>query len=381
MRSKWQWTLRQNRSARVSEAAETPDREVSFHHGRRFPRKELRPLFFLLLLMGGTAWGQNASPTAVSHRLEAMTSPQRDELRQKKDFFDDLPRAERERLRDLRKQIEDAPDREDLLAVMVRYSEWLKSLSWEKQDELKRLPTEQRIAAIKEILEQQEKQRFSELMRRKLPPEDYGVILEWFNTVMSSNFERLLNTVPPEDRARLNGVTDPFRRRMEVLRILRKLSGDQGRRPLEGMEITSKHMEQLTDRLSPEAQQLLKEASDDDQRRAIVRDWVSAATWSRFVPRVSDDDLRRFLEKEADPELRHYLENLPRDRMMSELRRIYSLSRYGGRPSDGGRRHFRPWRGDGPPRGGRGPGGGPPMRFEKSRREADNGAKASSEKP
>ena len=165
------------------------------------------------------------SAAEFRQKLQSMPPAQKDELRSKQDFFAQLTPAERDRLRRLHEQLSAAGDGEQLTQLMLRYSEWLKSLPLERRAELADLPPDQRIPAIKKLLEQQERQRFQDLVAKTLPKEDYDAILDWFSAVLQRNAESLLAELKPEDRARLEQISDPRRRWFEAVRLQRQQPG------------------------------------------------------------------------------------------------------------------------------------------------------------
>lgn len=276
------------------------------------------------------------SREACRQRLEAMTASEKEELRRKKERFDRLPAEQQDRLRELHEQLSRDPQSARLRQVMVRYSEWLKSLPSGQRAELVSMPPDERIAHIKKYLEQQERQRFHELVLKKLKPEDYGIILRWFE-------EKLLAELTPEQRKEVAGVRDPRRRVTDLLRRSGQLGSSPTPRPLDRLRVAEEDVRALARQpLSPEAQAALEAAANLEAKQRIVQYWVGAAMFSRMTPRVSDRELQRFLEEHVDPKRREYLENLPRDRMLGELRRMYYMSRFRG---DGDRLPppFRKW--------------------------------------
>jgi hypothetical protein len=119
---------------------------------------------------------------------------------------------------------------------------------------------------------------------------------------------------------------------MEMLRLYRDATGDQASRFPHAFPLTERDIQDVGARLSssPEAVKTLGEAPDLETKRRIVREWLGAALFSRIAPPVSNEDLQRFLEEHVDATTRDFLENLPRDRMLSELRRMYYVFRFQG---------------------------------------------------
>jgi hypothetical protein len=262
-------------------------------------------------------------------RLEKMTGAEKEELRRKKERFDRLSPDQQDRLRQLHEKLSKDPQSARLRQIMVRYGEWLKTLPSGQRAELLSMLPDQRIAQIKKYTEQQERQRFHELVLKKLKPEDYGIILRWFE-------EKLLAGLTADQRKDVERQRDPRGRIMDILRLSRQLAGDQNPRFLDRLTVTEHDVQELATRpLSSEARAALEQAPNLEAKQRIVRNWAGAAVFSRITPRVSNQALQRFLEEHVDPKRREYLENLPRDRMLSELRKMYYMSRF--RDGDGER--------------------------------------------
>ena len=290
----------------------------------------------------GTAC-EEESEAARHARLEAMAPAQKEELRSKKQQFDRFPPDQQERLRHLHEDICRDPDAERLHHVMLRYNEWLRALPSERRAELYRLPPDERLVAIKKTLEEQERQRFQEMVR-KLHPHDVDVIKRWFGELVQRDIQSLLGTLPPEDQQRLRDIEDPWTRLLEAFRIRKKQSRENSLQPTDLVSITDTDIRQLQSQLSPPAAEMLNEIKDSEAKLAAVKDWIRVLAFSRDVPRVSDEELRRFLRDRVDAKTRDYLENLPRDRMMGQLRWMYFAHRYWSRGGEGnGRPPFRNW--------------------------------------
>jgi hypothetical protein len=280
-----------------------------------------------------------------STRLAALPPGEIEELRTKKEQFDRLPPEERARLRDLHRQLCQQPDAEKLREVMIRYSEWLKSLPSDQRSELAALDATQRLQQIKRVLEQQERQRFQELVFRKLDPRDYEVIKKWFSALVQRKVKSLGETLPPEAREQISRRSDPMDLLMEIARIRREMPGEKkDARPLDYLDISEADVAELNRALSPEASRTLADVPDNNDKLTLVRGWVLAAAFSGRWHRVSDEELKKFLAT-RDAATRDHLEDLPREEMFKELRRLYYTEHMRSR-----------W----PPRGGPGGPGPPP---------------------
>lgn len=304
----------------------------------------LTAVSFLALLLAGTAdsltggWASEPeSAEARRARLEAMPPNRKEELLSKKKRFDGFPREQQERLRQLHEDICRDPDAEELQHVMLRYSEWLRALPAERRAELYRLAPNERVAAIKKTLEEQERQRFQEMVRR-LHPDDVDVIKRWWGELVQRDTQSLLNGLSPEDQQRLEDMEDPWARLFEAFRLHRKQSPEKNLQPSDLVNLTDADIRQLQSQLSKPAAEMLREIKDSESRSAAVKDWIRVLKFSRDVPRVSDEELQRYLRERVDAKTRDYLENLPRERMMGQLRWMYFAHRYWSRGGEGGGR-------------------------------------------
>jgi hypothetical protein len=280
---------------------------------------------------------QDHDAEAERKRLQSLTAAEREELRLKKERFDRLSKVEKQVLRQIHERICSDPEAEKLREIMVRYNEWLKSLPSSKRAALLDLPTDERLAEIKRIVAEQEEARFNELVKKALLPQDFEAMIDWFQ-------ERVLSRLPADMQSQITTIGDPRRRRFEAMRLYRMHTGDQ--RLFESQPLTTEEIQMLTDQLSERARDALNKSEDVEAQNRIVRDWIGAGFFSSFRPHVSDEELKRFLEEHVDAKQREYLENLPRERMRTELLKLYGLFRIRRTFGDPGRWPMRKRRGD-----------------------------------
>lgn len=281
------------------------------------------------------------SPQQRLARIEAMSPAEKEELRVKRERFDRLSEEEQDRLRQLYRQIHKESDAEKLQRIMIRYGEWLKSLPIDQRAELAGLAPQERLQRIKKTLEMQERQRFQELVYRKLSPKDYEVIKQWFGELVVRNLQSLGSKLPRDVLDELAKKPDPVDALFEIARYRRDTLKEANVRSLDIVDITDKDIATLSGQLSPEARKTLEEAANNNDKLNAVKFWVFAATISRRFQRVSDEQLKRFMAERVDKNTRDWLENLPRDQMLNHLRRMYYADNFRGREGDGGRRNFR----------------------------------------
>ena len=296
------------------------------------------PLFIISFLSVAPAlMGDEATTTQV--RLESLSPEQREELLRKKERFDALKDEEKERLRKLHQDITSAPDADRLQRVMSRYTQWLSSLTSAQRSELLTLPANKRIGKIKELLKQQENQRF-QLYVGNLPTEDRDAIYEWLEAFIKRHESVIIDRLPPDVSARLRDAPDDEARRRMLVGGLRWRS--------EGSSLpypTAEEFEKLVQTLSAETQKQFAQAMTAEEKQSRARDLIRAAIVSRSFPSVSEEDLRKFAAG-LKAEDRDRLEQLDAEQAKRELRRMYFSERFRD-PSRG------PWgggRGSGPPR-------------------------------
>jgi hypothetical protein len=285
------------------------------------------------------------SPTWSQQELNPVDTLQQEELIRKKRRFDRLSTREQDRLRDFSKELEADPAREDLLRVMNSYHEWLQSLRPGKRAELLSLPADERIARIREVLEEEEKERFQRYVRSALTRDDAGHVSKWFQDVIGRRENQLEARLTDDVRAEFKNRSDSYRRIRLTMTWLQLPPGELG--------LSDKEIEDLKSQLSSSAVSAIKEQTDSLNRDQLIREFINAAWVSRMrgggPPRIAESDLWDFFSNSLDAEARSRLEGLTSERMRRELRFLYI--RYGGGRSRRG--------GGGENRGGSRSGGAP----------------------
>jgi len=255
-------------------------------------------------------------------RLAAMSAVEKEQLRQNKIRFDKLAPQEQSRLRRLDAQLNSDPQGDRLREVMLRYSEWLRALPSSQRNALLRLPPQERVDQIRQLLERQEKQRFQDMFAARLQPSDQKVLLDWVSGLVGRSEDKLRQQLLPGDRQRLNRVEDINRRRAMMI-LMYRWRAAKDVPVFELLKPTPLEINQLAERLSATARETLADARNDDERNQLIQNWVRAALESRMRPQVSKEVLQRFSQEQLTAEQREYLESLPRERLQFELQRMY----------------------------------------------------------
>jgi hypothetical protein len=319
------------------------------------------------------ATSSSASAASDNVDLDSLSAEQKRDLLRRKQQFDQLTTDEQTKLRQFHSSLTAEPDAVQLTAVMTRYHQWLMSLKPLERDELLSLTPEERIARIKRILQQQEKERF-EQMAQNVPPEDLQVIYTWIDKFILEHqdkiVEKVIANMPPDARARWEGIKDPEHQRRWLMFAINHRAPNA-----EGLAPQKEDFDRLVPQLSKQSQEVLRKAEVPGD---ILRNWVRAAVMSKVMPPVTDEQLTEF-QKELPLNVRQELEGLAREEVRERLTKMYYAAKFNraprpwlgpgqggwrdGRGPDGqGSREGRPGDGRGPDgRGeGRGPNGGPP---------------------
>jgi hypothetical protein len=208
---------------------------------------------------------------------------------------------------------------------------------------------DQRIARIRELVQQQEDERFRKYVG-DLPPGDRDVLNQWLTDFVVRHEEEILELMPRDHRGRYRRSDDEDARRGQLSFWW---IWHYSRRSDDAPTPTSEDMERLIADLSAETQRQINQAPPEE-REQRGRDLVRALAFSRFRPPVQREELLKFYDamKRDDPR-RERLEGLTGEELYRELTRMH---------------HEEPWRQRGGPavgwgsrRGSRG--GGSPSAF------------------
>jgi hypothetical protein len=298
-------------------------------------------------------WGVNAlRANRYAQERQSVESLQPDDklkLLAKQQRFAEQPPEEQERLRHLCRELESRPDAEQLRTVMVRYYDWLKTISVTQRGELTdpRLSIDERVATIKSL--QQEKKR-----RSPLDSDDMTVLAEWLESQIQPK-------IPADLQERLKTIRDPLWRRQDLLWNLAVRFQGWGRRETPVM-IMADDVKLLADRLSPSARKTLLAEGELRSQQKLIGSWLhfsfqklSYQNMQRLMHDISAEQLAHFFDSELDAQRREELQRLPDDVRAYRLRWFYLQEKHPERlPFPPG--SFGSGRG---PRPGGGPGGRP----------------------
>jgi len=330
--------------------------------------------------------------------IETLPVEEKYELHRAHERFESMTEEEQSALHDLYIAIESSPDADALLDVMLRYHDWLSSLTKRgmsgERSQLARLPIDDRIEKIRE-LQEQELTESTEYSRRDprmffLPPpplqnEDVSLIAPLVLATADGLVEQLKERVPQSDRDRSEAEFRGMRfssnaeiRKLLSLRHWTSFNVNNGPEPFltegpapEGQSALSEaplmpaELREIREELSPEARLFLEECSTEAQQWQCLVDMVISDRMDRMyhmdrmyrreTDPFNNAELAEFLENELEPDDREMVLAIPStDEMYATMIRLY----YGlTRPGGGAQFPFGPGTGSRGPGGGMGPGG------------------------
>ena len=288
--------------------------------------------------------------------LADLSDEKKVDLQRKKERFDDLSAAEKDRLRALHVAIASDEKAKALEETVQHYNQWLASLESPQRAALLSIQDpKERIVRIKELMQQQEERRFREFSSN-LPEVDRKTIQKWLEEFVSRHADEIRSRLPDEAKKRIDDAPEEGRRG-ELLSAWQRF-----RRPLDLPYPLLEDTKQLIPLLSQAAINRVTAApstatdppqTQDQVEHGRVVELIRAVNFSRFMPHVNNEELLKFYHamKTDDPR-RERLEGLEKDKLLDELRRMWNLERYVKRGGPPGQRGF-----GGPPPGPRGEGG------------------------
>lgn len=283
----------------------------------------------VLLVLGGASVGW-ASDDLAARRLEIekMTPAEQQDLLRRQERFATLPTEEQRRLRELQTALDADPHAKQLQQVLKQYHEWLKTLSSSQRAELADLGPADRVAQIKQIMQQQEAARQQFRRAELLSPKDAQEIVRWIEDILWAHRERLVAQMSPQRREAFEHFELPRQRR-----ALLYFAYQQARRTGSGGALNvvqQSDIDRLAEELSPGAKEALNQAQGLPAERRIVGGWIGPALHrletQQAVRKVApwvDDEIVRFFQNELKRPERERLLKMPREQMVAELRKMY----------------------------------------------------------
>lgn len=262
-------------------------------------------------------------------QLRTATAEEKEALRLKRDRFMRLDSDEQQRLRDFHGQLVNHPESERLREILVRYNEWLRTLSPAKRAEIQDLPMEDRIAKIKEFKEEEARKALGFFGETQLPSQDIPWLYDWIDGFVAENEERLLASLPSRAARDVRRGRSEESRRRRLAYTLTSLSLEQ----LQGI-VSVSDAQSLFSGLSEEAQVILGSRESDEETVLLVQRWIRYALIARWMPKVSDDELEAFYRDGLSEDERDRLDRMPPDQRKQRLLWTYHSRNTGSTRDD-----------------------------------------------
>lgn len=212
-------------------------------------------------------------------------------LLEKKLRFDQLDESEKEKRRDLYAQLSRHENGAQITGALVKYYDWLGTLSRAEQEDVFRLTGKARVAKIKELMEQQTRAKTKEL-GQELSSSDVDAIFLWLESQVKAHREEILGGVKNPKRAEyLRGLEKNAPLRYARQMIVQYFQYANTHKP------SSEELKALGDSLSPEARSALTKMRDAEQKGQAVREWIKTAFAIRAMGPIEESELRAVLPK------------------------------------------------------------------------------------
>jgi len=243
-----------------------------------------------------------ATPEQRRQYIQGMSLVEKERLHRQAERFAELDAAEKRKLRRLQHDLATAADREELVAVMRSYQDWLGGLSPAERVAFLKLPPDRRITRI---------EHFNAEQRRRAS--DMEALAGWFE-------RRMMEHLSPDLKRRISQLDSQRRRRRLAERWLQQRKGDR-RSPILRMNETS--FEELGKLLSKEARRELEKRSLQ-QKRQLLMAWINKFA-EQYTNKIPPLELRRiyhdFTQEEREKFRREFSKLPPEEvRRRIELR-------------------------------------------------------------
>lgn len=272
--------------------------------------------------------GQPESSAGIAPPGAQLSVPQKLILQQRQQRFEAAERSEQEAARNLLRQMEEHPQAAAMWQLLEQYQQWLEALPARERERLRALTEAERLDEVRRLVREQESQRFQQLVRVPLSPRDAEVVFRWLDEFVGRHEVQILQTLPPPLAERILAAERPEARNFMLLAtIWRMRPGGPLPQP------TAEEFQELLERLSPEVQHVMRQATTPRERSQLAQRWIGAALASRYRPLVPPEELRRFFTGELTDQEQAQLESLPAEQMRQEVLQRYLWHRRGyGRP-------------------------------------------------
>jgi len=270
--------------------------------------------------------------------LQHLDIEKLNELRRKRNMFEQLDAQGRQELRDFHYQVSTHENPEELSSTMRRYYSWLKTLPDKEQIDLLDLPSDQRIERTRELIEQHASDLFGKTSETQLPEQDASTVYEWIKQTQNKKSEDLLAHFRSSEiqekwakmqsasgrryrprRDRQGSTSDPSAyARQRIWIVVASIDPD-----FVG-DLVFQEIDELKSGLSQEALDIFERYQGEEQRK-LVLNWIRTATQAK--QHVSDEMLRRFYDEVLSAETRDEYDKMTPENRRRRLRIEYGRHR------------------------------------------------------
>lgn len=262
--------------------------------------------------------------------LERLDVEQKSRLKQRLDDFLGMSPARQQELVDFGNRLHQHPQHEDLEFALQEYVKWLRTVDASERADLLDQPVPERLAAISRKRASQARERFAVNAGELPTQEDVDTIFLWFLGLINAHDQKIREHFPQ--------AVASYRQENRWFRlppgpVIQQLAE---RGPLNQlvdllMEVDAPYVESLVmDRdslellytlLSPDANAILLQLSEDEQREQLLQ-WVRSA--NRAFYSVSQERLKAFASTLSEAQ-RAELNRLSSKEYLIRLRELYRL--------------------------------------------------------
>ena len=282
---------------------------------------------------------QSPIPTSLDARrawVEELSPTDKLELRNEFEKFSAMPVKQQQALRQFDLQLSADADQDQLRRIMVRYYDWLKTLTTADRANLldETNPADQ-IKLIKQLRQGQLGQAFTWLEPglNLLKDRDNAAVLQWMHDFAENHEADLTSDVSEKPRPEGQPPDDRRRRRPLAMLAWQQWWGPNatGTPPVTSTDIHALHA-----LLSPERQKQLDAKPSLDDQVQLVRQWVQKASsefreavqgYGRWGGLPNPDRLRRFEEQQLSADEKKELEGLSSVDRMRKLMELFQKHR------------------------------------------------------
>lgn len=295
---------------------------------------------------GELVWALASRDSLAARREAAALLPESEKaaLEAKRERFEKLDPTEQSRLRELQAELARDASPETLYATLEEYLKWKSQLAPQESAMLAGLSPNERSARVASVAAQQQTE-----VSKRFSDADSAKLVHWLENEVRARQARIIETLPEQMRERFENMGDRERPYALIYHVFTTRGG--GPR----LEEIASDLPKLRAQLSPAAQARWDVAfKNKDEFKSLLSDWIRQSFergqmhhdgGKQFLA-VDDKELRKFFEQVSEED-RQRLLAMPKEEMMTQLRREYFRAKGGwkdggGKPNGFGRPGFGP---------------------------------------